>query len=449
MKRDSLDFEKEPVGRLFHSMFLPTLMGMVSMVVLNVTDGAFVGHGVGSDALAAVNIVAPLFTISAGVGMMLGIGCSVAASIHLGHHNQHAANLNLTQGILASFVIGLVVSIVVLCNQETVCRLFGCTDILMPHACSYLRWIAAAMPINMFGATAMFMVRLDGSPKFAMVINCTAAVINIFLDWLFVFPLKMGLEGAAIATSIAFSFCGVLLLIYILKYTKSVHLARIKASQKSMRLTLRNIGYQCRIGFSAFLSEIAIAAVIVVGNYAFVSRLGEDGVAAFSVACYCLPVAFMMGNAIVQSIQPIVSIAYGQDRKDRIALATRIALSTGFGAGIIALILMSVGAKLISSIFLSSTTNAFALCVEGLPIFGVAFLFTIINLVMIGYMQSTEQARQATLFTVLRGFVFSIPCFAILPPVFGDSGLWLAMPFAELITGVAIAIAWKFKAIKR
>ena len=102
--RDALDFAHEPVGRLFRQMFLPTLLGLVSMVVLNITDGAFVGHGVGSDALAAVNIVAPLFLLSGGMGLMLGIGCSVVASIHLSHDNRHAADLNITQGILASLV---------------------------------------------------------------------------------------------------------------------------------------------------------------------------------------------------------------------------------------------------------------------------------------------------------------------------------------------------------
>ena len=106
--RDSLDFSKEPVGRLFRKMFLPTLIGMVSMVVLNITDGAFVGHGVGSDALAAVNIVAPLYMIVSGIGLMFGIGGSVVASIHLSKGNVKAANINLTQSVMASVAVGIV-----------------------------------------------------------------------------------------------------------------------------------------------------------------------------------------------------------------------------------------------------------------------------------------------------------------------------------------------------
>ena len=441
--RDALDFAREPVGRLFRQMFLPTLLGMLSMVVLNITDGAFMGHGVGSDGLAAVNIVAPLFLISGGVGLMMGIGCSVVASIHLSHDNRHAANLNLTQGILGSVVVGVVLAALVLGAQEWVCRLFGCTDRLLPAACSYLRWIALFMPLNMFGTTAMFMVRLDGSPRFAMAVNCTAAALNILLDWLFVFPLQLGLQGAAMATSLSFGLCTLPVLYYVTRLSRSVRLCRIKWSATSRRLTLRNLRYQCGIGFSALLGDVAIASVLVVGNYTFVSRLGEDGVAAYSVACYCLPVAFMMGNSIVQSVQPIVSVAYGQGCGTRMHSATRISLATAAATGLLGLLSLSVGSRVVAATFLPLGSRAYALCCHGLPIFALAFLFITINIVLVGYMQSTEQARQATLFTLLRGFVLSIPSFVLLPWLLGNDGLWMALPLAEMATTLCIVAAWR------
>ena len=120
--RDAIDFAKDPVKDVFRKMFFPTLIGMLSMVVLNITDGAFVGHGVGSDALAAVNIVAPLFLIASGVGLLFGIGASVVASIHLSKNNIHAANLNITQGIVASYVVGGIIGLLVFCFQEETCR---------------------------------------------------------------------------------------------------------------------------------------------------------------------------------------------------------------------------------------------------------------------------------------------------------------------------------------
>lgn len=438
--RDAIDFTKDPVRIVFMRMFLPTLIGMLSMVVLNITDGAFVGHGVGSNALAAVNIVAPLFLISGGVGLLFGIGSSVVASIHLSKGNAHAANLNITQGIIASYIIGTIIGVLTYCFQEETCRLFGCSDVLVPLACSYLKWIAIVTPFNMVGMTGMFAVRLDGHPRFAMTMNCSMAFANIFLDWLLIFPFHMGLEGAAIATSTAFGFGNVPLLWFLLTRTQKVHLCKIKMTATSIWLTIRNLLYQSKIGASALIGELAIATIMIIGNYVFIHYLGEDGVAAFSVGCYCLPIVFMMGNAIVQSIQPVISFAHGQNNNERLHESLRVAILTAVLTGMGGMLIMSFGAESITSVFLPSDCNAFTICKDGLPLYSPAFLFIAINIVFIGYLQSIEAAAEATTFTLLRGFVLSIPAFIFLPMILGNYGLWLALPAAEMLTLLAIVI---------
>lgn len=438
--RDSIDFAREPVRKVFGRMFFPILIGMVSMVVLNITDGAFVGHGVGSDALAAVNIVAPLFLIANGIGLLFGIGSSVVSSIHLAKGNVHAANLNVTQASIASFLTGMILGLVVLAYQRETCLLFGCSETLIPLACSYLKWIAVVTPFNMFGCTAMFAVRLDGHPRFAMVINCGMAMANIFLDWLLIYPMQMGLEGAAIATCTAFGLGNIPLYWFLQTQTRQLHLCRIKFSLTSLGLSLRNLGYQAKIGLSALLGELAIAAVMIVGNYVFIDYLGEDGVAAFSVACYCLPIVFMVGNAIVQSIQPVISFAYGVHNQQRMREALRIAISAAALCGLLGTLIMSFGARFISGIFLPSDCEAYQICCDGLPYYSSAFLFISLNVAMIGYLQSIEAATSATVFTILRGFLFSIPAFIILPTLVGIPGLWLAAPLAEGICVIFLCL---------
>jgi len=432
--RDAIDFAKDPVKKVFGKMFLPTLIGMISMVILNITDGAFVGHGVGSDALAAVNIVAPLFMVSGAVGLMFGIGSSVVASIHLSKGNTHAANLNITQGVMTSFLTGLVIAILILCFQEETCRLFGCSDSLTPLACSYLRWIAIVTPFNMVGMTGMFAVRLDGHPRFAMIINCSMAFANIFLDWLLIYPFHMGLEGAAIATCTAFGLGNIPLLWFMQTQMTNIHLCRIKQTRKSLSLTIRNLLYQAKIGLPAFVGEMAIASIMIIGNYVFIHYLGEDGVAAFSVGCYCLPIVFMLGNAILQSIQPVISFAHGQHSLSRQHEALRVALIMGTICGTGGMLIMSLGAEVITSVFLPVNCNAYHLCCNGLPLYSSAFLFIAINIVIVGYYQSIEEATTATIFTLLRGFFFSIPAFLLMPIIIGTSGLWLALPAAEALT---------------
>lgn len=437
-QRDNIDFATAPIGELFRKMFFPTIIAMVSMVVLNITDGAFVGHGVGSDALAAVNIVAPIFMLSGGFGLMFGIGSNVVASIHLSHGNDKAANINLTQGVIAGTLTGLIFGILCFIFQEDVCRLLGCSPKLMPQACSYLKWICFLCPFNLFGMVSMFMVRLDGSPRVAMLINCSMAFLNILLDYILIFPLHMGLEGAAIATTTAFTLGNIPVWIYLLGYAKRIHFYPLKLSKTSLQLTLRNLAYQCKIGISGLIGEFAIAAVIIVGNRVFIHYLGEDGVAAYSVCCYCFPIVFMMGNATVQSVQPIMSFAYGIHNHERLHAALRIALRAAVTIGLCGLLMLLVGAKHITSAFLDSDCHAYQLCVEGMPYFSLAFLFIAINIVMIGFFQSVEQANRATLFTLFRGFILPIPTFIILPYLIEVPGLWLALPLAEGATMLII-----------
>ena len=286
----------------------------------------------------------------------------------------------------------------------------------------------------------MFAVRLDGHPRFAMTMNCSMAFANIFLDWLLIFPFHMGLEGAAIATSTAFGFGNVPLLWFLLTRTQKVHLCKIKMTATSIWLTIRNLLYQSKIGASALIGELAIATIMIIGNYVFIHYLGEDGVAAFSVGCYCLPIVFMMGNAIVQSIQPVISFAHGQNNNERLHESLRVAILTAVLTGMGGMLIMSFGAESITSVFLPSDCNAFTICKDGLPLYSPAFLFIAINIVFIGYLQSIEAAAEATTFTLLRGFVLSIPAFIFLPMILGNYGLWLALPAAEMLTLLAIVI---------
>ncbi len=441
--RDSINFASDPVGRLFRKMFLPTLIGMLSMVVLNITDGAFVGHGVGSNALAALNIVGPILLIVSGLGLMMGIGSSVVASIHLSKGNAKAANINMTQGMLATIPINIIIALLLYFLQKPLCLLFGCSAELLPLACSYLKWMSFLVPFQIFCMVGIYFVRLDGSPRFAMMVNCGMALLNIVLNYVFIYVLRWGIEGAAIATFFCFILGDISVLGYLLFSTQTVHFYRLKMSATSLQLTLRNISYHVKIGASALLSEVAMAVIIVAGNYVFMHYLGADGVAAFSVACYCLPVVFMMGNAIVQSAQPIVSFAYDAGDDKRLTESVQISLTVALVSGITGMALMLSRPEDISGIFLSDSVEAFKLCVSGLPYFAPSVLFISINIVAIGIMRSTEKFIYSIVYTLLRGFILSVVCFIALPIVIGEVGVWLALPTAEAIVTVIIVCANK------
>lgn len=432
--RDSIDFAGEPVATLFRKMLLPTMAGMVGMVILNFTDGAFIGHGAGSDALAAVNIAAPIFNLMAGLAIMFGIGCSVVASIHLSRGKIKVARINATQAMIGCLLLSFIMSGLILSDLPRTCQLFGSSPALVPLAGSYLRWIAISSPLIMSEIALGFIIRLDGSPRYVMACSVLSCALNIILDYVFIFPVGWGLEGAAIATSISFSLCGVAEWVYILFFAKTLRLYPLKLSLKSCWLTLRNLAYQVRMGFSVMLGEVAVSGAIIVGNYVFMHYLGESGVAAYSVICYCFPIIFMFANAIVQSAQPIVSFAHGAGSRTRLSESFRLIMRFSLLVGLLTAALFFLAAPYIPRLFLDVADSAYTICANGIPYFSLGIVFLVLNIVWIGYMQSVEQSARATVFTLLRGFLLVIPCFLFLPMALGTPGIWLAIPLAELST---------------
>lgn len=237
MNRDNIDWEKTDIPALFRKMFIPTLLGMLLGATINIADGCFVGHGAGSDALAAVNIVAPFFLLATGMGLMFGCGASIAASVHLSQSNVKAARINVTQAYIVAMLFMVSVAVLVMTHTTQAAVIMGSSERLMPLVKDYMRWVIPAMPFGMLMSIGLFVIRLDGSPKFAMWCNIIPAVINIVFDYLLVMPFGMGIEGAAIATAFA-EFVGAMMIVYYMACkTKVLTLYKLKASWKSVRLT--------------------------------------------------------------------------------------------------------------------------------------------------------------------------------------------------------------------
>lgn len=440
MNRDSLDFGNEKIGRLFRAMFFPTLIAMFFNSILNICDGMFVGHGVGSDALAAINIVAPMFLLTTGIGLMFGIGASVIASIRLAEDNVKAARIIMTQAYVAGAVIFGTIIVLTLIFTRPILYAAGCSPALEGLATDYLLWLLPGFFFFYLQCVGMMLVRLDGSPKYAMSVQIVAAVLNIFLDWLLVFPLDMGIAGASIATSFSCVVGGCMVLAYFIWFSDKLKFYRLKMSVKSLMLSLRNTGYMMKLGFATFVTEFALGVMIVTGNYMFMSMLGEDGVAAYSVGCYLFPLIFSISNAVAQSAQPIVSFNYGAERPERVSQALRLSLATGAICGLMVSAFMWIGSRPMAAIFLATDSAAYGYAVHGLPLLGLCAIFFSLNIVMIGYYQSVEKAVRSTVYTLLRGIIFLVPAFIVLPDLAGGDGLWLAIPAAEVLTFAAIAL---------
>lgn len=440
--KDNIDFGNMEIPKLFRKLLIPTVLGMVFSAVFVITDGIFVGKGIGSDALAAVNITAPLFLINTGVGLMFGVGASVVASIHLSQGKVKVARINITQAVVvSSLFLALLFGVVCLFAPE-VAVLLGSSERLLPLALEYMYWFVPFLVFSALLNSGMFFVRLDGSPNYAMMCNAIPAVINIILDYIFIFIFGWGMMGAALATSLGYMVGAAMILVYLSQRKRILHFCRIKFSKKSMLLTWRNVKYMCRLGMSTFLCEGAIACMMFTGNYVFIHYLGEDGVAAFSVACYFFPIIFMVYNAIGQSAQPILSYNFGIRDGERVRSTFRLVLVTAVVCGAVFFVLTALFSRQIVALFIDSSNPAYDIAVSGIPLFASGFIFFAVNIVSIGYFQSVERTRLAMVVTVLRGFVFMVICLFGLPLLLKVPGIWMAVPLAEVLTFLVVAVIY-------
>ena len=440
MKRNAIDLGTLDVCTLFRKYFIPTLFGMLSISAVTAVDGILVGEGIGSDGIAAMNLCIPLLMLFTGIGLMAGVGSSVVASIQLSKGKLGAARLNVTQALLFVTIAAIVPSALMMAYPSATARFLGASEHLTPMVREYLLWFIPSLIFQMWCSVCLFMIRLDGAPKLAMMCNIIAAIITVILGWLFIFPLGWGLTGAAFAATIALFASGATGLIYLWKFAHKLRLYPIKWSIRSFRFSLLNIVCQCRIGSSALLTEATLATLMFVGNHTLMKYLGDNGVGAFGIACYYLPFVFMVGNAIAQSAQPIISYNFGLGEKKRVADTKRIALFTSVVCGIVTTAAFILFPHILVGLFVNPDSTAALIAIEGFPYFSLAFVFFIINLMLIGYYQSVENVKLANLFALLRGFVFLIPCFILLPEAMGTNGAWLALCLSEMLTILTVAV---------
>lgn len=438
MQRDSIDLGTVKIPRLFRLYLIPTLLGMLSLCAVTATDGIFVGRGVGSDALAAVNICIAPTMVMMGISLMLGVGSSVVSSIHLASGNVKAARLNVTQALATATLIVIIFLGLTLISIDTTGRALGSSNTLMPLVRDYMPWIFVCCLFQSWCGIGLFVVRLDGSPKYAMWCNVLPGLLNVVLDYIFIFPLQMGIKGAAIATCISCAVGGVMVMCYLIFFARTLRLIKIRMSRKSLRLTLRNIGYQCKIGISALLGEATMGVLMLMGNLMFMKYIGNDGVGAFSIACYYCPFVFMIGNAIAQSAQPIISYNYGKGSKSRVIATEKLAILAALGCGLAITAAFIFTPSAMVHLFLDPDLAAAKIAVKGFPVFSVAFIAFIFNLTAIGYFQSVEKVTPSIVFALLRGLIFLVPAFILLPTILNATGIWLALGISEILTALSI-----------
>lgn len=415
------------IVKTYISYLIPTIIGMLTNSVYCIVDVMFIGVYQGAEGLAALNIAMPIFTIYSSIGLMIGVGGATTISVLIGQGEKNKVNQVFTLTVCMSVFIGILVSAVGLLFPRQFALLLGAPESLLQNVMDYLFPLQTIAVLYILNQTMQVIIRADYNPRLVMAAAVTGNLLNIFFDWLFVAEFGWGLMGASTATAIGPCVAMIILSFHYILKKNTMHLSRHFFHPDKLLRILKN-------GLGTFILEFSSGLVIMMFNFALLHVSGEAAVAVYAIVSNIAYVGKGIFNGISQAAQPLISVNYGAANYKRLKKSLHVALTASilFSAACFALILLFPEA--IVSIFVGENLSLIPLGVNASRLYFISFIFTAINTVLMYYFQSVESIRLTTLIAISRGFVFIVVGLLIFPFLLQETGIWLTITFAELLT---------------
>ncbi|MBC1398356.1 MATE family efflux transporter [Listeria fleischmannii] len=433
MKSMDARMEQDSVLKVFLRYLIPSLTGMLLMSVNIVMDGIFVGHRLGGVALAGINIAVPVFSIFTAISLWIGIGGATQYSFALGEKNVTKAQQIFTRSVILVITITIMLAIIAFIFRVPLAYLLGANDETLPYVMDYMNVLLLFGFVLTLENILSIFVRNDGDPNLAMFALIATAVINVILNYLFLFVFNLGVRGSALATMSAIAIGVLILCTHFFKKSSHLKLAKSRVTGKSIKRTLS-------IGLPSFLSELGMSVFTMGYNIAIAAVAGTAGVAAFSVLNYTHSVILMLFLGMGSAIQPLISYYRGAKMKSRETATIRLSVSVAFGTGLVFFIAGLLFADNIVNLFGDFESGIHDLAVLGVRVFFSGYLFMGFNFVMMTYFQTTDRIGMATFITVARELILMVIFLLVLPPLLGATGVFIAIPISEFIVATSIFI---------
>lgn len=402
-------------------------LGMLGLSCYILADTFFVANGLGANGLTALNLAVPVYSFIHGSGLMIGMGGGIKYAVQKNRQDLKATDRVFTNAVCLAAVFSAFLVWAGVFMSGSIVTCLGADEEIFSMTQTYIRVILLFAPAFLMNNVLLCFVRNDGAPRLAMAAMVGGSLSNVILDYLFVFPLKMGMFGAAFATGLAPVVSMLILSAHFVKGQNQFHLTKCRYSGRLLAGIVSG-------GLPSLITEMSSGVVMIVFNRIILSLQGNTGVAAYGVIANLSLVAVALYTGIAQGIQPIISSSYGAGNiKDvrsilKYALITMLILSGLIYAGIY------VGASSIAALFNSGQNELLqVMAVEGLRLYFIACPFVGFNVILTTYFASTEFARPAHMISLLRGFFLIIPMAFVLSQIAGMTGIWCAFPATEFI----------------
>lgn len=406
------------------------VLGMIALSCYILADTFFVSKALGADGLAALNLAIPVYSFINGSGLMIGMGGGIKYSIAKSQGAAQRADQTFTNSAVLTAVIAACFFLTGLLASGPLALLLGADGTVYEMTRTYLQVILLFAPMFMTNNLLLCFIRNDGAPQLSMAAMITGSLSNVVLDYVFMFPLGMGIFGAVLATGLAPVISILVLSPYLLRRKNQFHLRKCRISGK-LALGIFSSG------LPSLITEVSSGIVIIVFNTIILGIAGNIGVAAYGVIANLSLVVMSIYTGISQGIQPLLSSGYGTGNRKKTQSVLRYALVSAVLISVVVYVCVFFGAEPIAAVF-NSEQNATlqSIAVTGLKIYFTACVFAGFNIILSVYFTSTENALPAHIISILRGFVVIIPMAFLLSAAAELTGVWAAFPATELIVSL-------------
>lgn len=431
---------RDGFAREFRKYAASNVLGMLGLSCYILADTYFVSKGLGTQGLAALNLAIPIYNVIHGCGLMLGMGGATKYSVYRAQGDGRGEKMYAnTLGMAAA--LGAVFMVAGFCLAGDLARLFGGRGAVLGMTETYLQVMLLFSPVYLLNDVLICFVRNDGNPRLSMISMLVGSFTNIVLDYMFIFPMRMGMFGAVLATGCA-PIAGILVSL--------VHFVRGKNHFFwSWMLPKPGISWGALVlGVPSLVTEVSSGIVIIVFNMLILNIAGNVGVAAYGVVANISLVVVAVFTGVAQGMQPIVSRARGRGEMAGTRRVFRYGVATVLAISFLVYAVVFFGTDGLVSVFNSEKNPAMArMAGSGLRLYFSGISFMGINIVLSMYFAACERAVPAQAVSLLRGIVLVLPMAFALSFLAGITGVWLAVPATELM--VTAIGAWLYRRITR
>ncbi len=430
---EKLNLLKDNEKKVFCHYLVPSICSTLVTSIYILVDTLIIGQGVGAAGISALNIFLPFFAIYNGIGLMFGLGGGILISIEDGIGNKEKSDKYFISSLVSVVIIGLIFTIFTNIFLKQISYFLGANENSIDLVLEYGRCITLFTPIFIATNFLSPIVRNKKAPKLAMMSVLVGAGLNIVLDYIFVFPMNMGMLGAALATVIgSLTTVTVLLTHFIPKEN------RIKISLKSVSIKMIQKVIAC--GGSSFLMEVASGFVIFIFNIQILKYIGDVGIVVYGIISNCAIVGMALFNGVGQASQPIIATNYGANESKRVKTVLKYAMFTTISIGCLLFAVIFMFTEEVIYIFVKADAQIVSMGVPAVRTYLTAFCIMNINILLCNYFQSVGKEKPSIFISVIRGFLLNIILVLSLPIIFNGNALWLVVPTTEMITLIGIVI---------